>query len=106
MTGYRASSYKIDMCRQSAYTTDMSDIQYTIRSVPKQLDEFLRQQARLSGRSLNAVVLDYLGQSIKVDLEAESDDFAWIIGADTIDNRSLKAIANLKKTDKLKQQIP
>lgn len=91
------------MCRQSAYTTDMNSPQYTIRSVPKQLDEFLRAQSRLTGRSLNSIVLEYLGQSTKLDLEAEADDFAWIIGVDSIDDKSLQSIEELKTMDKEKQ---
>jgi hypothetical protein len=35
-------------------------IQYTIRSVPKELDRILRNQARKEGRSLNEVALDAL----------------------------------------------
>ncbi len=78
----------------------MSDIQYTIRAVPKDVDTFLRKQAKYSNKSLNTIVLEYLQQSTRQDLDNQDDDFAWIIGADTIDDASLQAIADLKKTDK------
>lgn len=38
----------------------MSQIQYTIRSVPPQLDKRLRQLAKLKGTSLNKIVLETL----------------------------------------------
>lgn len=91
------------MCRQIAYTVCMNTTQYTIRQVPKKLDEFLRKQAGLSNKSLNTVVLEYLQQSTKVDLESLDDDFAWIIGADTIDDEALQAIADMKRADKAKK---
>jgi len=81
----------------------MNTTQYTIRQVPKKLDEFLRKQANLSNKSLNTVVLEYLQQSTKVDLESSDDNFAWIIGADTIDDDALQAIADMKRADKAKK---
>jgi hypothetical protein len=81
----------------------MNTIQYTIRQVPKKLDEFLRRQARLSNKSLNTVVIEYLEQSTKIDLESTDDNFAWLIGANTIDKDSLDAIADLRRSDKAKQ---
>lgn len=80
----------------------MSTTQYTIRAVPKQLDSFLRRQARLQGKSLNQTVLDYMQQATKLDMQAAGDDFSWIIGANTLDEASLKAIDELKQTDKQK----
>ena len=40
----------------------MNNVQYTIRSVPPQLDKRLRQLAKLKGMSLNKVVLETLEQ--------------------------------------------
>lgn len=82
----------------------MSTTQYTIRAIPKKLDDFLRQQARLTGKSLNKVVLEYLEQSTKLDLEAREDNFAWIIGANALEDKSLAAIEELKRADKTKQR--
>ena len=79
--------------------------QYTIRSVPKNLDVFLRRQARLQGKSLNRLVLEYIEQATKLDMQNADDNFDWIIGANTIDDDSLCAIAELKATDKRRQNL-
>ncbi|HET9173783.1 MAG TPA: hypothetical protein VFN56_00710 [Candidatus Saccharimonadales bacterium] len=83
----------------------MSTIQYTIRAIPKNLDNFLRRQAKLQGKSLNQTVLDYIQQATKLDLQQSDEDFDWIIGADTMDNDSLQAIAELKAADKIKSRL-
>lgn len=83
----------------------MSTIQYTIRSIPKNLDNFLRRQAKLQGKSLNQTVLDYIEQATKLDLQQTDEGFDWIIGANTLDNDSLRAIVELKAADKLKSRI-
>lgn len=59
----------------------------------------------MQGKSLNRVVLDYIEQATKLDLQETDDDFDWIIGADTLDGDSLQAIAELKATDKLKSRL-
>jgi hypothetical protein len=82
----------------------MRKTQYTIRSVPPHLDRFLRQQARLSGKSLNQTLLDYIEQATKLDMQND-DNFDWIIGANTLDNDSLRAIDEVKQTDKQKSRL-
>lgn len=83
----------------------MSTIQYTIRSIPRQLDTFLRRQAQASGKSLNQTVLDYIKQATKLDMQSTEDNFDWIIGAATLDDDSLDAIAALKRADKAKSRL-
>ncbi|HVC36756.1 MAG TPA: hypothetical protein VNE40_04960 [Candidatus Dormibacteraeota bacterium] len=83
----------------------MTTTQYTIRAIPKNLDNFLRRQAKLQSKSLNQTVLDYIEQATKLDLQQTDEDFDWIIGANTLDNDSLQAITELKSTDKLKSHI-
>jgi hypothetical protein len=83
----------------------MNTTQYTIRSVPKKLDAFLRNQARLRGKSLNRTVLDYIEQATKLDMQEDTDNFDWIIGANTMDEDSLRAIKEMKEFDKLKSRI-
>lgn len=80
-------------------------IQYTVRAVPTKLDQFLRQQARLHGKSLNKTILDYIQQASKLDMQTTEDNFDWIIGANTLDNDSLRAISELKQADKLKSHM-
>ncbi len=83
----------------------MTTIQYTIRSVPKDVDAFLRRQASLQHKSLNQVVLEYITQATKLDLQQQDDDFAWLIGANTMDAATLDAISDLKVHDKLKSRL-
>jgi hypothetical protein len=89
----------------TAYNIGMNTTQYTIRAVPKNLDNFLRLQARLQGKSLNQTVLDYIKQATKLDLQEVDEDFDWIIGANTLDNSSLLAIKELKEIDKQKSRL-
>lgn len=83
----------------------MSTKQYTIRSVPKSIDDFLRRQARLQGKSLNQTILDYIKQATKLDMQENDDDFSWIIGANTLDDDSLQAMSELKRIDKMKSRL-
>jgi len=81
----------------------MSSIQYTIRSVPKSVDVFLRKKAQEEGRSLNQTVIAYVKKAITEE-QAEKDDFSWLFGANTIDDVSLQAIKDMKEYDKQKQK--
>ena len=83
----------------------MSSIQYTIRAVPPQLDAFLRRQAKRQDKSINKLVIEYMQQATNLDLQAAEDDFSWIIGANTMDDGSLDAIADFKKMDKQKSRV-
>lgn len=94
-----------DNCRHTDYNVGMNTTQYTIRSVPKALDVFLRRQATARGKSLNQTVLDYIEQATKLDMQESDDDFAWLIGANTLDSKSLKAISDLKEGDKQKSRL-
>jgi hypothetical protein len=38
-------------------------------------------------------------------MEGQDDTFEWLIGANTLDDDSLAAIAELKQTDKFKSHI-
>jgi hypothetical protein len=93
------------MCRQNAYNVGMHTTQYTIRSVPKALDSFLRRQAVAHGKSLNQTVLDYMLQATKLDMQESDDTFDWLIGANTLDHDSLQVIADLKQADKQKSRL-
>jgi hypothetical protein len=100
----RWTRLNIDIFECFAYNVGMSDIQYTIRAVPKQIDTYLRRQARLRGRSLNSTVLSYIEESINHDTTKKDDDFSWLIGSNTIDDASLEAIKEAKEYDKQKQR--
>ncbi len=44
-------------------------IQYTIRGITEHLDSTLRREAAREGKSLNAVVLDYLRKGVGIGAE-------------------------------------
>ncbi len=55
--------------------------QYTIRSVPSDLDRVLRTQAQRQGKSLNEVTLEALRRGVELDgHEALFDDLDALIG--------------------------
>jgi antitoxin FitA-like protein len=59
----------------------MDSVQYTVRGISGELDAHLREEARATGRSLNAVVVETLEQATLP--AAHHDDLDWFIGADT-----------------------
>jgi hypothetical protein len=56
----------------------MSSIQYTVRGVPPDLDAALRREARASGKTLNALVVETL-EHAKLPKERAHDDLDWFI---------------------------
>jgi hypothetical protein len=58
----------------------MKSIQYTVRGVPEELDAVLREEARATGRTLNAVVMESLVQS-KRPAPVVHEDLDWFVGS-------------------------
>lgn len=58
----------------------MKSIQYTVRGVPEDLDAELRKEARATGRTLNAVVVETLEQA-KRPAGRVHDDLDWFVGS-------------------------
>jgi hypothetical protein len=58
----------------------MTSIQYTVRGVPPALDRELRREARATGKTLNAVVVEALEQA-KSPSEVSHDDLDWFVGS-------------------------
>jgi len=65
----------------SAYTAGMSRIQYTVRGVPEDLDSQLRREARASGKTLNALVLETLSEAKLPASQTIHDDLDWFLGS-------------------------
>jgi len=63
----------------------MSSLQYTVRGVPTELDAELRREARETGKSLNALVLETLEQAKLPARPVVHDDLDWFVGAVTSD---------------------
>ena len=58
----------------------MKGIQYTVRGIPEDLDAELRKEARATGRTLNAVVVETLEQA-KRPAGRVHDDLDWFVGS-------------------------
>ena len=64
------------------YTAGMKTTQYTIRNIPEQVDRLVRQQAKKTHKSLNAVLLAALKRGIGVaDEPAEYHDLDELAGS-------------------------
>lgn len=78
----------------------MNAKQYTIRNIPTEVDRYLRQRARLSGLSLNQVVVDELSEKVSkpgTDLVSSLD---WFIGDGSIGEDVTCAIDSDDKAQK------
>ncbi len=68
----------------------MKAIQYTVRNVPEPVNRYLRKRSRLSGKSLNQVIIDELSEKIAPDAQAGTA-LGWFIGSG-IDDATLRAL--------------
>jgi plasmid stability protein len=69
-------------------------MQYTIRNVPKAIDQALRQKAKAQGKSLNQAVVDVLKQALLKDgPPIKHHDLDFMIGTWVEDPEFDKAIA-------------
>jgi hypothetical protein len=69
----------------------MDSIQYTVRGVRPALDAELRREARTSGKSLNALVLETLEQAKLPSAAVVHDDLDWFLGSASADAGELEA---------------
>lgn len=75
-------------------------MQYTIRNVPKAVDEALRQRAKVEGKSLNQVVIEAIGRSLGVNGEpVVHHDLDFMMGTWVEDPEFDKAIAEQDQID-------
>jgi hypothetical protein len=63
-----------------AYNAGMSSIQYTVRGVPPKLDAKLRREARTTGKTLNALVVETLEHAKLPPSSIVHDDLDWFVG--------------------------
>ena len=60
----------------------MKTTQYTIRNIPAPVDRYLRKRAKLSGRSLNQVIVDELSQNAGIEPgQGLLESLDWFIGS-------------------------
>lgn len=79
----------------------MSTKQYTIRNIPEPVDRYLRKLAKISGKSLNQVVIEELSEKVSDSKTTLVDSLDWFIGSG-IDQATLDA---LEEEDRLQKQL-
>ena len=68
--------------------------QYTIRQIPKAVDESLRRKSRMEGKSLNTVAIETLSAGLQIGGEpVRHDDLDFMAGSWVEDRRFDEAIA-------------
>ena len=80
----------------------MKSTQYTIRGIPEQVDKYLRKRAKLSGQSLNQVVIDELSEKAGVSSLSLIDSLDWFIGNSSIETETTTA---LEEEDALQKEL-
>ena len=80
---------------------DSDQLQYTIRNIPKRVDQRLRETAAHYGISLNQAALDVLSRGLGVNGEPVlHDDLNDLIGTWVDDPAFDKAIKSMDRVDK------
>lgn len=69
----------------------MKKIQYTVRNIPEPVNTYLRKRARLSGKSLNQVIIDELSEKVSSPSTSLRDSLDWFIGSG-MDKATLEAL--------------
>ncbi len=65
----------------------MNSRQYTIRSIPPNVDKALRRRAQKTGKSLNEVVIEVLTSATGESTTPEEyNDLNWFIGNKSLDD--------------------
>lgn len=82
----------------------MKTKQYTIRNIPEPVDRYLRKRAKLSGKSLNQVIIEELSERAGISDASKSliDSLNWFIGGGAMDEATLKA---LEDEDRLQKEL-
>lgn len=84
----------------ACYHEYMKSIQYTIRNIPAPIDRYLRKRAKMSGQSLNHVIIEELSDKAGVRGDNLVDSLDWFIGASVIDNDVIQVLDEDDKTQK------
>lgn len=90
------------MCRHACYNACMKAKQYTIRNIPEPVDRYLRKRAKISGQSLNQVVIDELAERAGTSKTNLLDSLDWFIGGAQIDQETLRV---LEEDDKAQKEL-
>lgn len=75
-------------------------MQYTIRTIPSEIDRALRQRAKREAKSLNAVVVDVLARGLALDAgPVRHTDLDHLIGTWQEDPEFDRTIAGFERVD-------
>lgn len=77
----------------------MKSIQYTIRNIPEPVNRYLRKRSRLSGKSLNQIIIDELSEKVASPAASVGTALGWFIGSG-IDDSTLVALDEEDKVQK------
>ena len=92
--------FALDMPALIIYIAGMKTTQYTIRNIPEQVDRLVRQQAKKTHESLNAVLLAVLKRGIGVaDEPVEYHDLDELAGSWVADPDIDAAMAAFESID-------
>jgi hypothetical protein len=69
----------------------MQTTQYIIRNIPEPVNRYLRKKARLSGKSLNQIIVDELSEKVSEPSASVSTALSWFIGSG-MDDATLQAL--------------
>lgn len=77
--------------------------QYTIRNIPAPVDRYYRKLAKISGKSLNQVIIDELSERSGVHKQGESlaERLSWFIGSGMDED----VIKFLEEDDKIQKEL-
>jgi len=80
----------------------MKAIQYTLRNIPIPIDRYLRKRAKISGQSLNHVIIQELSDKAGLQTDNLVDSLDWFIGGGVIGDDVLSA---LDAEDKMQKEL-
>ena len=82
----------------------MNTIQYTIRGIPREVDRVIRKKAKLTGMSLNQLIVSDItkanGVSLKPKDKGALTGLEWFIGAGTLDDATMRALEDDDRAQK------
>ena len=89
------------LCMHECYSAGMKTKQYTIRNIPEPVDRYLRKRAKLSGQSLNQVVIEELTERAGTNKKNLLEELDWFIGSG-MDQATIDA---LEEEDRLQKSL-
>jgi hypothetical protein len=83
----------------------MPTIQYTVRSVPPRVDRIVRKTSRLTGKSINQIIIDAIENTYlpgPSTLKGALSGLDWFVGKSHVDDDVMRA---LEEDDKIQKSL-